>query len=268
MLYEISEDKLYPGSFRVEAIDQNGDGDCFVAVFDGPDAQQRATEYATWKNQPNAAPAEGTPEPPKVEAIARKIPSAQELAQAAFSDEGWDEFTMTRKRLMIEGAEATVQELKRLGFLGPYFPPASQNSENIANDLCVIGRRVLDCLDKNDCSDGVVDEIEACMHNLNIIVQKLRKCDELATPASTVRTEGWVSVEERLPKDTIAKMVYVTESLCHYTASWDGGDWLSFHPGNHNVIDGVTHWKEIQNDIPAAPGSVPQAPESPKEEKQ
>jgi hypothetical protein len=49
MNYEIAADKKFPQSWRVEAIDFDGDGDCFVTVFDGTDAEKRAREYAAWK---------------------------------------------------------------------------------------------------------------------------------------------------------------------------------------------------------------------------
>jgi hypothetical protein len=41
---------LQPGDYRVEAIDKDGDGEVFIAIFVGPDAQARAEEYAEWKN--------------------------------------------------------------------------------------------------------------------------------------------------------------------------------------------------------------------------
>ncbi len=50
--YELVESDLYPGHWHVEAIDN--EGRIFVAVFSGPDAEARATEYADWKNKPLA----------------------------------------------------------------------------------------------------------------------------------------------------------------------------------------------------------------------
>ena len=35
--------------WKVEAIDFEGDGDCFVTIFCGPDSEKRAREYAEWK---------------------------------------------------------------------------------------------------------------------------------------------------------------------------------------------------------------------------
>jgi len=50
MTYEAFTDKvLFPREWRVEAI--SDDGDCYVTIFTGPDAQQRAEEYAEWKNR-------------------------------------------------------------------------------------------------------------------------------------------------------------------------------------------------------------------------
>lgn len=46
--YEIAESKDYPGHWHVEAIDD--EGGVFVAIFSGPEAKDRAAEYADWKN--------------------------------------------------------------------------------------------------------------------------------------------------------------------------------------------------------------------------
>jgi hypothetical protein len=55
MHYEVVESRQYPGHWHAEAIDQ--DGAVFVVVFSGPHAEQRAHEYANWKNSV-LAPAE------------------------------------------------------------------------------------------------------------------------------------------------------------------------------------------------------------------
>ena len=50
MIYEVSESKRYPGDeWHVEAINYDGDGEIYVAIFSGPDAQRLAEEYAAWK---------------------------------------------------------------------------------------------------------------------------------------------------------------------------------------------------------------------------
>jgi hypothetical protein len=48
--YETIEDQNSPGEYRVEAIDGDSEGEVYVTIFTGPDAQSRATEYAGWKN--------------------------------------------------------------------------------------------------------------------------------------------------------------------------------------------------------------------------
>jgi hypothetical protein len=48
--YEVVPDRLQLGDYRVEAINKDGDGEVFIAIFVGPDAQARAEEYAEWKN--------------------------------------------------------------------------------------------------------------------------------------------------------------------------------------------------------------------------
>lgn len=51
MNYEALECELHPGEWVVEAFDMDGDGDCYMARFSGPQSEQRAREYAEWKNQ-------------------------------------------------------------------------------------------------------------------------------------------------------------------------------------------------------------------------
>ena len=48
MRYDIAESRDYPDHWHVEAIDD--DGRVYVAVFTGPQASERAAEYADWKN--------------------------------------------------------------------------------------------------------------------------------------------------------------------------------------------------------------------------
>jgi hypothetical protein len=45
------EDRKVPGDWRVEAFDPEHEGECYLAIFSGPDARQRAEEYAAWKNE-------------------------------------------------------------------------------------------------------------------------------------------------------------------------------------------------------------------------
>ncbi|KKN68705.1 hypothetical protein LCGC14_0448960 [marine sediment metagenome] len=48
--YEVTEDKLYPGDWRAEATDYESEGECYVVIFAGPQAEKRAREYAEFKN--------------------------------------------------------------------------------------------------------------------------------------------------------------------------------------------------------------------------
>jgi hypothetical protein len=52
LTYEVVQDKLHSTDYRVEAIDRDSEGEVYVAIFSGPDAQARAQEYADWKNSP------------------------------------------------------------------------------------------------------------------------------------------------------------------------------------------------------------------------
>ena len=45
----VEERKDQPGVWTVEAIDMAGDGDIYQALFLGPEARERATEYARFK---------------------------------------------------------------------------------------------------------------------------------------------------------------------------------------------------------------------------
>lgn len=52
MTYEIIEDReaIHGDLWRVEAIDFESEAECHVAAFSGPQAEQRAREYAQFKN--------------------------------------------------------------------------------------------------------------------------------------------------------------------------------------------------------------------------
>ena len=50
MEWECIEDMRSPGDWRVEAIDHDHEGQVYVAIFSGPNAQDRAEEYAALKN--------------------------------------------------------------------------------------------------------------------------------------------------------------------------------------------------------------------------
>lgn len=50
LVYEVAEDRTYPGDWRVEAIDMESEGECYVTIFCGHDAETCAREYAAWKN--------------------------------------------------------------------------------------------------------------------------------------------------------------------------------------------------------------------------
>jgi hypothetical protein len=55
MQYEAIPDRLAPSDWRVEAIDHESEGERYVAIFAGPEAEGRAREYAAWKNGTRAA---------------------------------------------------------------------------------------------------------------------------------------------------------------------------------------------------------------------
>ena len=60
MIYEVVEDRHSPGMWRVEAVDYgpplgDGEGEIYVAIFSGPNAEGRAREYAIWKREKDKA---------------------------------------------------------------------------------------------------------------------------------------------------------------------------------------------------------------------
>ena len=48
---DVLESKDVPGEWRTEAIDMDHEGECLVTIFSGPEARERADEYAAWKNR-------------------------------------------------------------------------------------------------------------------------------------------------------------------------------------------------------------------------
>jgi hypothetical protein len=54
--YEVVASEGVPDEFRVEGVDHAREGAVYVSIFSGPDAEQRANEYADFKNlQPQAS---------------------------------------------------------------------------------------------------------------------------------------------------------------------------------------------------------------------
>lgn len=50
MHHEILRDRNSAYDWRVESVNDAGDGECYVAIFTGSQAEERAREYADWKN--------------------------------------------------------------------------------------------------------------------------------------------------------------------------------------------------------------------------
>ena len=49
--FEVMTDLVYAHDWRVEGIDYDNDGVCYIAIFSGPAAKERAEEYASFKNE-------------------------------------------------------------------------------------------------------------------------------------------------------------------------------------------------------------------------
>jgi hypothetical protein len=52
MTYEVVKDNSALDTWRVEAIDFDSEGEVYVAIFSGPDAAERANQYAEWMKHP------------------------------------------------------------------------------------------------------------------------------------------------------------------------------------------------------------------------
>lgn len=50
LVYECVKSRFCLDEWVVEAIDYGSEGEIYAATFSGPGAQQRAEEYAAWKN--------------------------------------------------------------------------------------------------------------------------------------------------------------------------------------------------------------------------
>ena len=59
MCYEVKKDEVVPGEYRVEAIDYDNDGICYVTIFYGPNSKDRAVEYARWKTSQDSVAGNG-----------------------------------------------------------------------------------------------------------------------------------------------------------------------------------------------------------------
>ena len=55
MKYEVKQSR-FEREWVVEAFNEDGDGDIYVAMFPGPEAKARAFEYAAWKNNQDREP--------------------------------------------------------------------------------------------------------------------------------------------------------------------------------------------------------------------
>lgn len=52
MEYEVAQDRTDASAWRAEAIDHENEGACYVVLFMGPNAEERARNYADHMNVP------------------------------------------------------------------------------------------------------------------------------------------------------------------------------------------------------------------------
>ena len=50
MKYEVQEAQESLGNYLAFAVNEESEGEIYLALFSGPEAKQRAEEYASWKN--------------------------------------------------------------------------------------------------------------------------------------------------------------------------------------------------------------------------
>lgn len=50
LVFEVMRDKINGFDWIVGAVNDAGDGEIYTATFSGPNAKERAEEYARWKN--------------------------------------------------------------------------------------------------------------------------------------------------------------------------------------------------------------------------
>jgi hypothetical protein len=50
MDYEVRQDRTNPEDWLVGAVDHESEGECYLTIFSGWYARERAREYADWKN--------------------------------------------------------------------------------------------------------------------------------------------------------------------------------------------------------------------------
>lgn len=50
LVYEVHQHPTHPCEWLVGAVDHESEGEIYTALFSGPDAKERAEEYAAWKN--------------------------------------------------------------------------------------------------------------------------------------------------------------------------------------------------------------------------
>lgn len=78
--YVSFQDKVNPSDWRVEAINET-DGEVFITLFGGPDAEERSVEYAAFKNGTHPIFKKATPAPPAP--ITPPAPSPVEMIRAS-----------------------------------------------------------------------------------------------------------------------------------------------------------------------------------------
>lgn len=66
--------------------------------------------------------------------------------------------------------------------------------------------------------------------------------------------DGWIRVEDALPENRKAKIVWCPSNLCQFMAYFDDGVWCAWYDGGlHELMQNkVTHWRELEAD-PAQP---------------
>ncbi|HEV7523024.1 MAG TPA: DUF551 domain-containing protein [Candidatus Angelobacter sp.] len=189
---------------------------------------------------------EGTP---KLEEIARKLLT---------------ENPVTGQWIRASSKEYLVQSLR------PFITPACSPPQSVidaatelldAMETCHVCKGVLVLQEHpvhcEDCSGDCENHEGSECTPIYVLHAKLRKALKLATPASTGEANGWVSVEDGLPKKSGQYWIITANGRQGVGIFSKGsGRWPTlYYPNPDYSCSDVTHWQPL----PPAPTSVPQA---------
>jgi len=87
----------------------------------------------------------------------------------------------------------------------------------------------------------------------DIAFDQMQSDIETLTAENATLKQRWISVDDRMPEDTKAVLVWVSDNMCHYAATFrPSGEWSSWQGSNQYWwCKFITHWMPL----PAPPNS-------------